>query len=155
MYGPPPGAGVNPFGPTSPPAEQGHPPPDPIAATAPAVAPVQLPPGKRELCGFLVTYQNQPEGSFFQLFAGRNLVGRQGAADGLDIPINDPTTSSNHAALHIDSASRSVQLEDLGSTNGTFINEEPLGPQGRREVRDGDRIRFGGYTTVLKVAPRV
>ena len=34
-----------------------------------------------------------------------------------------------------------VVIEDLGSTNGTYLNEEPLsGPQ---PLHDGDRIRIG------------
>ena len=113
------------------------------------------PGGKRELVGFVVSYQGDPFGAFWPLHAGRNVVGRAGAAEALDLEINDPTTSSQHAAFHVDSATRAVHLEDLGSTNGTFVNEEPLGPQGHREIRDGDRIRFGGFTLVLKVVPRV
>jgi hypothetical protein len=129
---------VNPLGPTSPPGGAGEPPPQ----QAPAVvmpAPAVGPGGRRELVAFVVSYQADPFG----------------AADNLDLEINDPTTSSQHAAFNVDAATRGVQLEDLGSTNGTFVNEEPLGSQGRREVRDGDRIRFGGFTLVLKVIPRV
>lgn len=121
---------------------------------APPAAPVVLPPGKRELVGFLVSYQSDPAGTFFPLYGGRNLVGRAGASDTLDIAINDPTTSSNHAAIVIESATRAVHIEDLGSTNGTFLNEDALGPQGRRDARDSDRVRFGGYTLVLKVVYR-
>ena len=34
-----------------------------------------------------------------------------------------------------------VVIEDLGSTNGTYLNESPLsGPQ---PLHDGDRIRIG------------
>ena len=125
------------------------------AAEAQHAPPAVGPGGKRELVGFLVSYQGDPFGAFWQIQAGRNLVGRAGAADGLDIEINDPTTSSNHATLTVDQGSRSTVLEDLGSTNGTFVNEEALGAQGRREVRDGDRIRFGGFTLVLKIVPRI
>jgi hypothetical protein len=126
-----------------------------------AQAPVLAPPvaagpgGKRELVGFLVSYQSDTYGAYWPLYAGRNLVGRAGAADGLDIEISDPTTSSNHAALHVESGNRSVLVEDLGSTNGSFVNDDPLGPQGRREVRDNDRVRFGGFGLVVKVVPRV
>ena len=118
-------------------------------------APAVGPGGRRELVAFVVSYQADPFGAFWPIHAGRNVIGRAGAADNLDLEINDPTTSSQHAAFNVDAATRMVQLEDLGSTNGTFVNEEPLGSQGRREVRDGDRIRFGGFTLVLKVIPRV
>jgi hypothetical protein len=117
----------------------------------PAVAPG----GRRELAGFLISYQADPLGAFWPLYSGRNLVGRAGAADGLDIPIADPTTSSNHAAFYIDAQSRASHVEDLGSTNGTFVNEDAIGPRGRRELRDGDRVRLGGFSLVIKVVPRL
>jgi pSer/pThr/pTyr-binding forkhead associated (FHA) protein len=144
---------VNPLGPTSPPGEANTPPQGqpPIVVPAPQIGPG----GRRELVAFIVSYQGDPFGAYWPIHAGRNVVGRAGAADGLDLEINDPTTSSQHAAFHVDAATRGVHLEDLGSTNGTFVNEEPLGPQGRRELRDGDRVRFGGFTLVLKVIPRV
>jgi diguanylate cyclase (GGDEF)-like protein len=34
-------------------------------------------------------------------------------------------------------------LADLGSTNGTFLNDEPLAAREERELRSGDRIRVG------------
>ncbi len=113
------------------------------------------PGGRRELAGFLISYQADPLGSFWPLYSGRNVVGRAGAADGLDISIADPTTSSNHAAFYIDAQSRATHVEDLGSTNGTFVNEDAIGPRGRRELRDGDRVRLGGFSLVIKVVPRL
>lgn len=67
----------------------------------------------------------------------------------------DSTISTRHAVLSVDGLTGLMVLEDLRSTNGTFVNEEILGPGGRRELRDGDRIRFGGYTTVLKLISKV
>ena len=40
-----------------------------------------------------------------------------------------------------------VQVEDTGSTNGTFVNEEHIGFNGKRDLRDGDKVRFGGFST--------
>mgnify|MGYP005861603671 CR=1 FL=1 len=34
-------------------------------------------------------------------------------------------------------------LVDLGSTNGTFLNDERLAPRQAQQLRDGDRIRLG------------
>jgi hypothetical protein len=105
--------------------------------------------------GFLVAYGSNPAGDFWPLTGGKLLVGRLGATDGIDISLQDPTISSRHAALVVDGPSGSVAIEDTGSTNGTFVNDEHIGFNGRRELRDGDRLRFGGYTTIVKVVGRV
>jgi pSer/pThr/pTyr-binding forkhead associated (FHA) protein len=107
------------------------------------------------LRGFLVAYGTNPAGDFWPLAGGRMTIGRLGASDGIDVPLQDPTVSSHHAALAIDAASGAVVLEDTGSTNGTFVNNESVGPCGRRDLRDGDRLRFGGFTAIVKIIGRV
>ena len=86
---------------------------------------------------------------------GRVAVGRLAAPDGIDISLQDPTISSRHGAFNVDASSGVIAVEDTGSTNGTFVNDEHIGFNGRRELRDGDRVRFGGFTTVVKVIGRV
>jgi hypothetical protein len=57
----------------------------------------------------------------------------------VEIRLDDPFASSRHA--RISRQGRTVVLEDLGSTNGTYLNEEPVtGPQ---PLHPGDRIRIG------------
>jgi hypothetical protein len=107
------------------------------------------------LRGFLVAYGTNPSGDFWPLNGGRVAVGRQGAGDGIDIQLQDPTISSRHAAFNVDAQSGGIAVEDTGSTNGTFVNDEHIGFNGRRDLRDGDRVRFGGFTTVVKVIGRV
>jgi hypothetical protein len=134
-------------------------------AYAPPPAPVAYPPFQAEasrepapvkvLRGFLVAYGTNPSGEFWPLTAGRLTVGRFGSGDGLDIPLQDPTISSRHGVVAVDGASGVIAIEDTGSTNGTFVNDEHIGYGGRRDLRDGDRIRFGGFTTVVKVIGRV
>jgi pSer/pThr/pTyr-binding forkhead associated (FHA) protein len=103
------------------------------------------------LRGFLVAYGRNPNGDFWPLTGGRHTIGRLGSSDGIEIPIQDPTVSSRHATLNVDAATGSIVVEDAGSTNGTFVNDEPIGRGGWRELRDGDRLRVGGFTTVVKV----
>jgi FHA domain len=106
--------------------------------------------------GFLVAYGGtNPAGDFWPLTGGRLQVGRLGAADGIEISLQDPTISSRHAAMVVDAQSGGVSVEDTGSTNGTFVNDEHIGFNGRRELRDGDRLRFGGFTTIVKVIGRI
>ncbi len=62
-----------------------------------------------------------------------------GRGDQADIPLEDSFASSRHAQLmpHGDV----MVVEDLGSTNGTYLNGEQLsGPQ---PLHPGDRIRIG------------
>jgi hypothetical protein len=57
----------------------------------------------------------------------------------VEIQLDDPFASSQHA--RITRQGRALVIEDLGSTNGTYLNDEPLnGPQ---PLHDGDRIRIG------------
>jgi pSer/pThr/pTyr-binding forkhead associated (FHA) protein len=109
----------------------------------------------RVLRGFLVAYGTNPSGDYWPLTGGRHVVGRLGTGEGIDISLQDPTISSRHAALAVDAVTGSISLEDTGSTNGTFVNDEHIGFNGRRDLRDGDRLRFGGFTTIVKLVGRV
>jgi len=112
-----------------------------------------LPPNA--LRGFLVSYQSNTQGDFWPLNGGRKTIGRANSGEQVDIPLSDATISSRHAALVIDGAAGTVQVEDTGSTNGTFVNEEHIGFNGKRELRDGDKVRFGGYSAVVKIVTRL
>jgi hypothetical protein len=108
---------------------------------------------RRALAGFLVSFQDDPLGKHWALYQGRNLVGRAETGQEVDVPIGHGTTSTNHATIEAEGGR--LTLSDLGSTNGTFHNEEAIGFQGRRELRDGDKIRFGGFSViVINVAAR-
>ena len=62
-----------------------------------------------------------------------------GRGDQAEIRLEDPFASSRHARLVRQGGI--VVLEDLGSTNGTYLNEELLtGPQ---PLHRGDRLRIG------------
>lgn len=110
-------------------------------------APSAGPDGRRSLAGFLVSYQDDTFGKFWPLWQGKNTVGRAETGAKVDIEIAHGTTSTHHAAVEVD-GTRFV-LMDQGSTNGTFHNEEAIGFQGRRELRDGDKVRFGGYSVMV------
>ena len=62
-----------------------------------------------------------------------------GRGDQAEIRLEDPYASGRHARLSVQGGR--VILEDLGSTNGTFLNEEEVaGPQ---PLHQGDRLRIG------------
>ena len=66
-----------------------------------------------------------------EVFIGRDL--------GNDVVINDPEISRRHARLF--SQGSSYVLEDLGSTNGSFVNGQRL--MGPNVLRPGDVITLG------------
>jgi hypothetical protein len=110
--------------------------------------------GPRTLVGFLVSYENVDVGQYWPVHQGRNVLGRQGAATGLDIEILHPTTSSLHALLLALARPGRIVVEDTSSTNGTFVNDNMLTPGQRWELRDGDRVRFGLFNAVIKIIDR-
>lgn len=57
--------------------------------------------------------------------------------------------SKKHCVFHI--RGEQVYLEDCGSTNGTFVNEQPL--KGECELHDGDRLKVGPLDFIIKLEP--
>ena len=124
-------------------------------ATAPAPQAPQAPREPRMLRGFLVPLQGRPTQEYWAMHGNAVSVGRANTGDEVDIAVLDSTTSSRHATIHFDTARGVVFVEDLGSTNGTFVNDVPIGHNGRRELRDNDRVRFGGFSALMKLLPLV
>jgi predicted component of type VI protein secretion system len=62
-----------------------------------------------------------------------------GRGDGAEIRLDDPFASSRHAQLILQAGV--VVLEDMESTNGTYLNEELLA--GPAPLHNGDRVRIG------------
>ena len=62
-----------------------------------------------------------------------------GRGDQAEIRLEDPFASSRHAQIVRQGGV--MVLEDLGSTNGTYLNEEVLG--GPTPLHSGDRVRIG------------
>ncbi len=58
--------------------------------------------------------------------------------------------SRKHATIH-----RSVEgytVEDLSSTNGTYINKKRLQPHAPQPIKPGDELRFGKLTLSVQAA---
>lgn len=62
-----------------------------------------------------------------------------GRTEDLGIVLDDAEVSRRHA--RITPSNGAVVVEDLGSRNGSFVNEQPI--DGPRELRPGDRLRCG------------
>src|SRR5690349_9958721 len=74
--------------------------------------------------------------------AGSAIAGRDPAAA---IPLDDPEASREHAS--ITPREGGAVVEDLGSTNGTYVGDDRI--TGPRDIMPGDRIRIG--TTVIEL----
>ena len=74
-------------------------------------------------------------GSAFDLGDGATM----GRADGSDIPVDDAFASSVHARIF--PRGQFMYIEDMGSTNGTYLNGRRLRAAERLKV--GDTVRIG------------
>jgi hypothetical protein len=70
-----------------------------------------------------------------------------GRGDRAEIRLDDPFASSSHARVY--EQGNIVVIEDLGSTNGTYLNEELL--QTARPLHPGDRVRIGDSEFAFEV----
>lgn len=74
---------------------------------------------------------------------GAHVLGRDG--DGV-VPLHSSTVSRRHARISLEAAGATV--EDLGSKNGTYVNDQRV--SGPMSVSDGDRIRFGSLVFTFR-----
>lgn len=93
---------------------------------------------------FLVGLSGKHAGKLFRVPMGDSVLGRSSKAL---VVLEEPAVSHRHARLQV--SNQSCVLEDLGSTNGTFLNDKRLGRP--ETLNAGDVIRLGtstlGYLT--------
>src|ERR1051326_2812404 len=80
-----------------------------------------------------------------ELRPGNNRVGR---GPDNDITIEHATISSTHCEIQCQDSG--VTVTDCGSTNGTFINGQPVK---QSALKPGDRLQLGDVPMVLESAP--
>jgi hypothetical protein len=74
-------------------------------------------------------------------------IGRRGAKDHPELPIDDEGVSSRHARISFTPGGEPVLL-DLGSTNGTLLNGAPLVAGVPVALASGDVIVLGRWTRI-------
>jgi pSer/pThr/pTyr-binding forkhead associated (FHA) protein len=74
-------------------------------------------------------------GTVFDISSGATL----GRAESAEIQINDPFASSTHARIY--RSGDFMHVEDMGSTNGTYLNGRQL--RGAERLKVADVIRIG------------
>jgi FOG: FHA domain len=82
------------------------------------------------------------QGGEFPLRPNREIV--IGRSSDLDMVLVEDMVSRKHAKIVTDG--RAVSIQDLGSTNGTFVNGEKIR---NMQLKDGDRILVG--TSIIKL----
>lgn len=85
-------------------------------------------------------------------------IGRKSSSKGtnpeIDLSDFDPGASHSHALLTL-SVDGVWLVSDLGSTNGTYLNDEqaPLTAGETKPLKDGDEVHVGAWTTITLHAP--
>jgi pilus assembly protein CpaF len=79
----------------------------------------------------------------------QKLVVTVGKSDENDIPLEQQGISRKHARFLRDKQSPKFYIEDLNSTNGTFVNTEKV--QGRRLLEIGETVRIGTFALTLQL----
>lgn len=82
------------------------------------------------------------QGGEFPLIEGQEVV--VGRSSDLDMVLVEELVSRRHAVISLGESG--ITIEDLGSTNGTFVNGERIQ---KAQLKEGDRVLIG--TSILKV----
>jgi two-component system cell cycle response regulator len=94
----------------------------------------------------LILIRGTPQGKKYSLKGAKKFVmGRDKVAD---IQLDDANVSRQHSMLTFEEDK--IFIEDMGSRNGTFLNDEPIG-SAKIELAKEDMIKLG--STILKYLP--
>ena len=92
--------------------------------------------------------RGQKRNAEYPLFEGPNFVGRADEKP-VDIDLEDQEPpdrvwcSRQHAVLFFDDAAGTITLEDLNSSNGTFVNRNRVYPGEKKALNANDVIQIG------------
>lgn len=104
----------------------------------------------RKLVGFLVTYNRTPMGKAFNIYEGRNVIGRDPSCD-IALP-DDNQMSGKHMSIRYLSGNNKFRFHDEMSSNGTYVNKELLDDG---ELQNYDIIRVGSTLFIFIAIPQI
>ena len=128
------------------------------AAPAPAAPAAAAPSGPSVPAGSqpkLVVIRGQKVNAEFPIYPDLNFIGRSDEKP-VDIDLEDQEppdriwSSRQHAVIQYDDAAGTVTIEDLNSSNGTFVNRARVYPNQKKQIFVNDVIQIGNVQMKLK-----
>jgi pSer/pThr/pTyr-binding forkhead associated (FHA) protein len=117
---------------------------------------------KKKLAGWLIVHTEGKKHDVFEIFFGKNIIGRPTSNFKPDVPIDDEYVSRRHAVIDVRYNKFNVPeyyIEDnaksnngKASTNGTFVNADTKRISEPKRIIDGDTIQIGQTKLVLKTS---
>jgi pSer/pThr/pTyr-binding forkhead associated (FHA) protein len=98
--------------------------------------------------GRIIITNGPQEGETITLWQNEITIGRATSNHTWEIGLLDPSVSRPHAKLV--RVEERWLLQDLGSSNGTMVNNTPVTEKGRL-LSDGDVVAFGGTIALFRV----
>lgn len=133
---------------------------EPVAAPAAEAAPA----GEAAVAGQSVPPGSQPKlvvrrglkiGVEFPIYAEYNYIGRADEKP-VDVDLEDQEPpdrvwcSRQHAVIHYDEAAGVITVEDLNSSNGTYVNRNRVYPGQKKQLMINDTVQIGTVHLQLK-----
>lgn len=104
----------------------------------------------RQLVGIIVCYTHNPLGEVFQIYEGKNVIGRAASCD-ISFP-SDSNISGQHLLILYREAEGVYWAVDQNSSNGTYINGEFASD--RYKLSSNDTIVIGGTKLLFIAIPK-
>ncbi len=98
------------------------------------------------------TFQVQPQQTDHEMVIGRTTAGSAVVPD-IDVAPQGGDklgVSRLHLTLRYESKTHTLNVYDLGSSNGSYINGQRLHPHEVRVLRDGDELRLGKLVLMVR-----
>ncbi len=104
----------------------------------------------------LAVRRGQRVGVEYNIYPDYNYIGRADEKP-VDIDLEDQEPpdrvwcSRQHAVIHLDDVAGTMTIEDLNSSNGTYVNRNKVYPGSKQPLQVGDVIQIGNIHMIVKL----
>ncbi len=102
-----------------------------------------------KLVGWLVTYQENQRGAYYELREGRSFIANGYVSGERVIPLSDSKLSNPHSVIFASPQQR-VEIQDVFSDSGTYVrrsgSSDEIMVSGPTQLEHGDWLRIGEQT---------